>query len=162
MIVEFFTHSLVAVVGVLVALAFSRRSDRLRKALDLYERYNSPEIIGARNKAWRYLNTEYKGEPIWELYSDKEHILADRYDALVQVSYFWYALFVLGKEGVINKRLAKELFKEQFVAWRRVLRPLYAATVAAVEKQVGSRDWQEFRYMEDPAMSWLAEGEKNS
>jgi hypothetical protein len=103
---------LAATVGVLVALVFSRRADRLRKALDLYERYNSTEIIDARNKAWRYLSAEYNNEPIWDLYSDKGQVLAG---------------------------------------------PLYAATVAALEKQGRGKEWQEFRYMEDPAMSWLAD-----
>ncbi len=157
MFIEILTHAVAAVAGVLLARVFANRSDRRRKALDLYERYNSTETIGARNEAWRFLNTQYEGQPIWELYSDRETVPGDPYNALVQVSYFWYSLFVLGRERVLDRRVARELFKEQFVAWREALRPLYRATVEALGKHGRSEPWQEFRYMDEAAMSWLVD-----
>ncbi len=151
----FLTHTLVAVVGVLLARVFSKRSERIKLTLELYEKYNSNVIIEARNKSWRFLKTEYENQPIWELYSDKEQAQSDRYDALIQVSYFWYSLYILGKKRMVHKRLAKELFKQQFTAWHGALQPLYKATVSNSEKEGKMDEWQEFNYMNQNSLNWL-------
>ncbi len=148
---EFIIYSLVGIVSVIITRLVSRRSENVKNTMDMFRHYHSHDLLGARNRAWKFLNTEYKENPIsfdqlFSTQTDNPEI----YDDLAKVIYFWMSLYVLKIEGGISKKVATKLFSTQYTDWEGAIRPLYEKTKNNSEYRP---DW--FMFFENGNMSWL-------
>jgi len=148
---EFIIYSLVGIVSVIITRLVSRRSENVKNTMDMFRQYHSHDLLGARNRAWKFLNTEYKENPVsfdqlFSTQADNPEI----YDDLAKVIYFWMSLYVLRIEGGISKKVAIKLFSTQYTNWEEAIRPLYEETI---NNSKYTPDW--FMLFENGNMSWL-------
>ncbi len=105
------------------------RKERVRATIEMYWRYNSPEMVLARSEAWDYLENQYPDvlAPWQELWKGG-CACTPAYDSLVQVTGFLYMIGVLEAEGGIVRSLAADLLGHDFELWVDKLGQLYQAT----------------------------------
>jgi hypothetical protein len=148
---DFITYSLVAIVSVIITRLVSRRSENIKNTLEMFRHYNSNDLLGARNRAWKFLNGEYKENPVsFEQLMSTHGETPDTYDDLAKVIYFWMSLCLLKIEGGLSRKMAIKLFATQYSDWEDAFRPLYENT------KTGSQyapDW--FFLFENKNMVWL-------
>ncbi len=148
---EFIIYSLVGIVSVIITRLVSRRSENIKNTMEMFRHYHSHDLLGARNRSWCFLNSEYKKNPVSfdQLFSDQSDN-PEIYDDLAKVIYFWMSLYVLKVEGGVSKKVARKLFSKQYSDWEEAIRPLYDKT--KVDSNY-SPDW--FMFFENKNMSWL-------
>jgi len=151
---EFIITALVAVVSVIVTRLVSRRSENIKNTMEMFRHYHSHDLLGARNRSWKFLDVEYKRNPVPfdQLFSNSAENI-EIYDDLAKVIYFWMSLYVLKMEGGVSKRVAKDFFSKQYKDWEEALTPLYNRTK---EESNYEPDW--FIFFENNNMSWLKNG----
>ncbi|WP_156929250.1 hypothetical protein [Marichromatium purpuratum] len=148
---NFITYSLVALVSVIITRLVSRRSENMKNTLDMFRHYNSIDLLGARNRAWKFLNGDYKDNQIsFEQLMSTHGESPDIYDDLAKVIYFWMSLCLLKMEGGVSKKMAIKLFARQYSDWEDAFRPLYESTKTESEYVP---DW--FILFENMNMAWL-------
>jgi len=148
---EFIIYSLVGIVSVIITRLVSRRSENVKNTMDIFRHYHSHDLLGSRNRAWKFMNTEYKENPVSfdQLFSTQTDN-SEIYDDLAKVIYFWMSLYVLKIEGGISVKVAKKLFSTQYKDWEETIRPLYEKTK---NNSKYTPDW--FMFFENENMSWL-------
>ncbi len=148
---EFVIYSLVAAVSVIITRLVARRAEKLKSTMEMFRYYHSHDLLGARNRSWKFLNSEYVKNPVSfdHLFSSKSEV-PEIYDDLAKVVYFWMSLYVLKAQGGVSKKVAKELFSKQYSDWETALQPLYEKT--KVDSSYIA-DW--FVLFENKNMSWL-------
>jgi hypothetical protein len=119
---------------------FEARRERSREATDLFHRYNSPEMLNARDRAWDFFSSTYAAQPQpWRMfYSDGSLTpgvdrgpLRARHADIVMIASTWALLAVLINERRIDTRLARVLFGIQYRDWGVALRQVRDVTIAA-------------------------------
>jgi hypothetical protein len=120
--------------------AFETRRERSREATELFHRYNSPEMLGARDRAWDFFSSTYAARPQpWRMFYSDGTLYAgvDRgplramHSDIVMIASTWALLAVLINEHRIDARLARTLFEIQYRAWGVALRQVRDVTIAA-------------------------------
>ena len=120
--------------------AFEARRECSREATELFHRYNSPEILAARDHAWNFLSSSYAARPLsWHLFYsdgmavpgiDRKPLQAVHAD-IVMVATTWALLAVMINEKRVDKRLARMLFGIQYSDWGVAFRQVRDVTIEA-------------------------------
>lgn len=138
--------------------AFERKRELSNEATELFHRYNSPDTLKARARAWDFLSSGYAAHPVaWSyFYSDRRQVKGvDRaplwavHDDIVMVASTWALLAVLLDERRVDRRLARSLFQVQYRGWAPAFRQIRDVTVAAGEPVP---EWAQFLAVLDEAL----------
>lgn len=144
--------------GVLIGHLVTKEREKRRKAIALFEKWHSEQMIGYRTIAWSYLTQEYPNQPVpfFEMFTNpsycdngaaKPHVAA-----VSQIAYFWYQFVLLRQKGEIAKdSLTEQLFCHQYNYWYKALEPIHRENIKSGEFLP---DWK--LIFEVPIAGWLS------
>lgn len=138
----------------------TRAKEKVKLTTDLFERYNSKDVLASRNQAWHSLDQLNKSpapvrfSTIWSAFDQTRNKLEfETFSAIQQIGSFWFQLLALHRRGLLDRKLTKELFGYQYFYWKTH----FSRSVADTEKLDQDRPEiiEPFRAAE---LDWLHEG----
>lgn len=113
--------SAITIVWTLYYNLSQKRTSSVRYVLELYSNFYTQEMIAARRITWHDLgemmdkDASITWKNLWEDNNDSDQRI---YNHLQLVLQFWFQLYALDKKGLLDRKLAFELFGYQFGMWR--------------------------------------------
>jgi hypothetical protein len=136
--------------GAGIAYWWTTKRERISVTMDLFRSFYAPEMHAARIEGAQYLLNSNESDTFDTLWKDE--CKAPVYQALTRVVYFWFGLSKLAQREMLDKDLAKGLFKYPFKYWKPILKKLSEDTVAEGSAE---QDW--LQIIENNELEWLLE-----
>lgn len=138
-----------AAVGAIFASWWTSRREKVQVTMQLFRDFHDADLHAARIVASKHFIDHPTGPITFDTLWETEDTVPV-YQALARTVYFFFELSSLHKAGMIDRRLAKQLFHYAYGYWHPMLERLHRDTVAE-----GSTDQDWLVIIGESQLTWL-------